>query len=198
MSEQREEGLMLLGSDDLGQMLTTMMQPILNAMGTMIKNNTEAIDRMAAGMTMMSDRMEALEKQVRLNTPIDSRQERYLQSAMKDRARELLDKRGLADDKKAVKKLTAAIRKSVLARYGIGTVREIPKHEYNVAMGQISSWMDMLLIRDIAKEAREHAQGQGLADLPSKGLACGKQPALLDGAPSPAGTVGQPPYASVR
>ena len=166
MSEKRDEGLMVLDSNQIGQMITTMMEPVLNAIGVMLKNNTEAIDRIAATQTVMNDRMEALERQIRLNTPIDSRQERYLSTAMKDRARELLDNRGLADDRTAVKKVAAAIRKSVLLRYGIGTMREIPKHEYNVAMSQISMWADLLAVRDVVKEVRERAERQNVVNAP--------------------------------
>lgn len=163
MSEKQENGLMVLESQQIGAMITTMMEPIMEAIGTMLKNNTEAIDRIAATQAVMSDRMEALERQIRLNTPVDTRQERYLSNAMKARARALLDARGLADDSFAVKMLTASIRKSVLSRYGIGSMREIPKHEYTVAMGQIDMWSDMMVIRDVVKEARNRAAGQDVA-----------------------------------
>ena len=46
------------------------------------------------------------------------------------------------------------IRKSVLSRHGIGNVREIPRHEYNVDMSYIETWNDVLAVHDVVKEAR--------------------------------------------
>ncbi|MCI6373825.1 MAG: hypothetical protein MR821_00840 [Clostridiales bacterium] len=76
-----------------------------------------------------------------------------MNDAIRARARELLDKRGI-DEAAATKKLGNAIRKAVLARYGISGLREIPRHEYSVVISQIGGWSDMLTVRDIAKEAR--------------------------------------------
>ena len=80
-----------------------------------------------------------------------------MNDAIRQRARMLLDKKGIYD-KKATTKLGNAIRKAVLSRYGISNLREIPKHEYNVAMSQIEIWSDVLTVRDIAKEAKERAE----------------------------------------
>ena len=105
-----------------------------------------------------SEWSEALEKQIRLQTPITAKQAQFLNDAIRAKARELLDKRGLADNKKAVTRLGNCIRKDVLARYGIAGLREIPRHEYQVAMSQISMWSNALTLRDIAREAREYVQ----------------------------------------
>ena len=149
----------LVSEDDdsgaaLGNMIREILSPMLEAMTHFMRNNTEALDRIAATQKIQADRMEALEKQIRLNTPITKQQEKYLSDAIKAKARELLFKRGIEDDK-ATRKLGVSIRKSVLARYGITSMREIPKHEYSVAMSQISMWNDMMCVRDAAKEARE-------------------------------------------
>ena len=60
-------------------------------------------------------------------------------------------------------KLGNAIRKDVLARYGIAGLREIPRHEYQVAMNQIGMWSNALTLRDIAREAREYVQAVEMA-----------------------------------
>ena len=39
-------------------------------------------------------------------------------------------------------------------------LREIPRHEYQVAMNQINIWNNALVIRDIVKEARERTETQ--------------------------------------
>jgi len=130
-----------------------MMRPILETMGRLLQHNTEALDQLAAAQQIQNDRMEALEKQIRLNTPMTAQQVKYINEDIKARARELLFKRQI-EDEKAVRKLGNAIRKAVLAWYGVGKLHEIPKHEYSVAMRLIGTWNDMMCVRDVVKEAR--------------------------------------------
>lgn len=133
-----------------------MMGPLVEAMGKMLKNNTDALNQLAATQQIQADRLEALEKQIRLNTLVTPQQVKYINDAIRARARELLDKRGV-DDKKAVTRLGNALRKALLSRYGVGALHDIPKHEYSVAMSQITTWNDMLAVRDIVKEFRERS-----------------------------------------
>ncbi|MBE5791649.1 MAG: hypothetical protein E7322_05765 [Clostridiales bacterium] len=147
------------GNAAIGQMIREILSPVLEAMTHFMRNNTEALDRLAAAQKIQTDRMEALEKQIRLNTPITKQQEKYLADAIRTKSRELLSKRRIEDDK-AIRKLSGAIRKSVFARYGISSMREIPKHEYQVAMSQISIWNDLMCIRDAVKEARGREETQ--------------------------------------
>ena len=53
-----------------------------------------------------------------------------------------------------------AIRKAVLTRYGIGSLAELPKCEYTVAMSQIQMWNEMLRVRDCVREARKADAGE--------------------------------------
>lgn len=131
-----------------------MMGPLVETMVTMLKNNTEALNQLAATQQIQADRLEALEKQIRLNTLVTPQQVKYINDAIRTRARELLDKRGV-DDKKAVTRLGNAVRKALLSRYGVGALHDIPKHEYGVAQNYIATWNDMLAVRDIVKEFRE-------------------------------------------
>ena len=78
---------------------------------------------------------------------------------IKNRARELLAKYDV-EDAKAVRKLGSAIRKAVLTRYGIGSLAELPKCEYTVAMSQIQMWNEMLRVRDCVREARKADAGE--------------------------------------
>ena len=80
-----------------------------------------------------------------------------MNDAIRARARELLFKREV-EDARSIKKLGNSIRKDVLARYGIGALHEIPKHEYTVTMMQIGMWSDALRILDCVKEARARAE----------------------------------------
>lgn len=130
------------------------IMPVMASLSEMMKNNTEALQYLAAQQKVQTDRMEALEKQIRLNTLVTPTQSRYLNDAIRKRSREILSKKGIEGDKKAITRLSASIRKSVLSRYGIASMHEIPKHEYPIALQQIGMWNDALTVRDVVKEAR--------------------------------------------
>ena len=142
----------------LGTVIQEIMRPVLETLTKMLEQNTAALDQLAAAQSIQNDRLEALERQVRLNTPVSAREAQYINDRIRTRARELLDRCGLSDDRKAVTKLANAIRRSLLARYGAAGVREIPKHEYTVAMHLIDIWNDALTVRDVMKEARRRAE----------------------------------------
>lgn len=134
-----------------------MMGPLVEAMGKMLENNTQALNQLAAAQQVQADRLEALEKQIRLNTLVTAQQVKYMNDAIRRRAYELLDKRGISE-RKAITKLGSSIRKALLAYYGVGALHDIPKHEYSVSINLIRLWNDMLCVRAIVKEARERAE----------------------------------------
>ena len=142
-----------LDANTAAQIVAEVIKPVMKTMGKILENNTAALEQLSATQTIQNDRLEALEKQIRLQTPVTSKQVTYLNDTIRYKARELLDKRGI-DDKKATTKLGNVIRKAVLSRYGIGNLREVPKHEYDVAMSQIFMWNDALAVRDVVKEAK--------------------------------------------
>ena len=144
-------GTALIPAESLAGVITELIRPIMESIGKMLENNTAALEQLSAAQTVQNDRLEALEKQIRLQTPVTGKQVSYLNGAIKARSRELLDKNGV-DDAKAITKLGNCIRKAVLWRYGVSSMREIPKHEYTVAMYMIAIWNDVLTVRDIAKE----------------------------------------------
>ena len=148
------------------------MAPLMESIGKMLKHNTEAMEQIAAAQTLTSQRIADLEKRVRLQTPMSRTQEKYIGDAIRARARELLDAKGYADDKKAVTKLSGAIRKSVLTRWGVSSLREAPAYDYETALKQIGMWSDFMAIRDVTKEARKRAE---MAMVPTE------QPAGMDG-----------------
>ena len=155
-----------------------MMAPIMESIGKMLEHNTQAMEQIAAAQQITSDRIASLEKRVRLQTPMSKSQENCINTAIRARARELLDHRGFSDDKKAVTKLCGIIRKSVLARYGVGSLREAPAYDYETAMKQVGMWNDRLAIRDVEKEAREREEAA---------VALAEQSAGVDGTPADAG-----------
>ena len=157
----QEENKSMITPEMLGSIITELMRPVMQTIGKMLENNTAALEQLSAAQSIQNDRLEALEKQIRLQTKVDSKQASYLNEAIRQRSRELLSKREI-DDRKAVTKLGNHIRKAVLARYGVSTLRDVPKHEYTVAMQQIEMWNNMLLVGDVVKEARERVTGTGV------------------------------------
>lgn len=140
-------------NEALGATIREILSPVLQTMAEFMRQSTEALNRVAAAQKVQSDRMEALEREIRLNTLVTPAQVKFLNEEIRNRARKLLMQRELDGNAKAVKKLGGSIRKSVLSRYGISALHDIPKHEYPVAMQQINTWNDLLLLRDIIREA---------------------------------------------
>ena len=157
--ESQEGTVALADPEALGEIITELMRPVMQTIAKLLENNTAALEQLSASQAIQNDRLEGLEKQIRLQTPLTAKQASYLNDAIRSRARELLDKRGI-DDRKAVLRLGNCIRKSVLARYGIASLREMPKHEYGVAMSQISMWNEALKVMDIVKEVKNRADNR--------------------------------------
>lgn len=139
----------------VGNIVADMMRPVMQTIGKLLENNTAALEQLSATQAVVNDRLEALEKQIRLQTPVSNKQVTYLNDRIRHRSRELLSKRNIDDDRKAVNRLGGHIRRSVMSRYGVATLREIPKHEYLVAMSQIDTWNDPITVLDVVKEARK-------------------------------------------
>lgn len=153
-----QRGTALVPVEALSGMITEMIRPVMQSIGKILENNTAALEQISAAQSIQNDRLEALEKQIRLQTLVTDKQVTYLNAAIKGRGRELLDKKGI-EDAKAVKKLGNLIRKAVLLRYGIENLRKVPKHEYSVALQQISMWNDLLAVRDIVRDFRNLTEG---------------------------------------
>ena len=177
MITRKETGLTPETAETISLVVQDILSPIMQSIGKMLEHNTQAMEQIAAAQQITSERIASLEKRVRLQTPMSKSQENCINSAIRARARELLDNRGFADDKKAVTKLCGIIRKSVLARYGVGSLREAPAYDYDTAMKQVSIWKDMLSIRDVEKEARAREESA---------LAMAEQSANMDAAPADA------------
>lgn len=154
LMKEYDPNAVIMTPEILSSVITEMMRPVMQSIGKMLENNTAALEQLSAAQSVQNDRLEALEKQIRLQTKVDSKQASYLNNAIRQRSRELLAKRDI-DEKKAVTKLAGHIRRAVLARYGISGLRDVPKHEYSVAMQQIDIWNNALLVGDVVKEARE-------------------------------------------
>lgn len=157
LKEKEGNNGILVDPNSLGQIVAEIISPVMKTIGKLLENNTAALEQLSSAQSVQNDRLEALEKQIRLQTLVTSKQVYYLNDAIRMRARELLDKRSVGD-KKAITKLGNLIRKSVLARYGVSSLRDVPKHEYNVALSQISMWNDILSVRTVAAQFRNNAE----------------------------------------
>ena len=142
--------MMTVRSGEIGEMIHGMMMPIIEPLCMMLQQNTEALERISATLNLQGKQIEALEKQVRMNTPVTGVQAKYLNNAVRDKASEMLDKFG-RNDKTARDALARRIRKDILVRGGIASMRELPKCEYEVALKQIETWNNALILRDIVK-----------------------------------------------
>ena len=163
----KEETGLIVSNQELAVVVQQMIAPVMEQIGAILERTNQAMERIAATQQMMSTRISDLEKQVRLKTPLSKSQEKCVNDAIRARARELLDAKGCADDRRAVTKLAGAIRNSVLARNGYGSLREYPAYDYETALKQIAIWNDLLTIRDIAKEAKERAEASAHAEQPA-------------------------------
>lgn len=137
--------------------VTSVIAPVFQALSEMVSQNAQALERFAALQAQQNARMEQLERQMRLNTPVTSQQTRYINNAIRARAKEILAGKGV-DKPAATKKMSNAIRKYVLVRYGVSAVNELPKCEYSVVMDMVNRWLDVHTVREIAKEAAGHGQ----------------------------------------
>ena len=157
LKEKEGNNGILVDPNSLGQIVAEIISPVMKTIGKLLENNTAALEQLSSAQSVQNDRLEALEKQIRLQTLVTSKQVYYLNDAIRMRARELLDKRSVSD-KKAITKLGNLIRKSVLARYGVSSLRDVPKHEDNVALSQIGMWNDILSVRTVAAQFRNNAE----------------------------------------
>ena len=161
---EEEYGIITQGSQipaaALGEVVRELMRPVLEGLAKALENNTAALEQLSIQQQIQSDRLEALEKQARLRMPVTGKQAGYLNAEARDRARALMEKRGICDEK-AVRKLAECIRRDVLKRYGVSGMRDIPGYEYRVAMDMIGMWNDSVKASKIAREARETAENEG-------------------------------------
>lgn len=164
----KETGLATIQREELSQVVRDLLTPIMETIGQLLRDNTEAMQQIAAAQQMASARISDLEARMRLQTPLSKAQEKYVQDAIRKRAREILETK-CAPDRKAVTKLSGAIRKSVLTRLGVATLRECPAYDYQTVLNQVEKWMDFPQVREIVREAKEREK----ADLESRDPAAG-------------------------
>lgn len=159
--KQDEERGLTVPASQLATVVQQMIAPVMEQIGGILEKTNQAMERVAATQQMMSARISDLEKQVRLKTPLSKTQEKYINDAIRARARELLEAKGVTGDRKALTKLGGAIRKSVLQRGGFASLRDYPAYDYETALKQVGMWNDLLAVREAVKEAKERVAPSG-------------------------------------
>lgn len=134
-----------------------MVRPLMEAVSKLLSGNAEALQQITEALNMQNERMAALERTVKKRMPVTSVQARYINDAIKKRTHALLDDKQDIDTK-AYAKLGRIIRRDVLVRCGVASLREMPEHEYSASMDQIAMWSNILVIRDVVWEARERVE----------------------------------------
>ena len=153
-TESQEKALTPEQADQISAVLQGVIGPLFKALSDTVAQNAQALERFAALQAQQNARMEQLERQMRLNTPVTSQQVRYINNAIRDKAKALLDEKKV-DDPTATKKLANVIRKALLVHYGVSATNELPKCEYSVVMDWINRWFAPAKIRAIAQEVQE-------------------------------------------
>ena len=134
--------------------VTNVIAPVFQSLADMVNQNAQALERFAALQAQQNARMEQLERQMRLNTPVTSQQVRYINNAIREKATTLLNDKNVSDPA-ATKKLANVIRKALLVHYGVSATNELPKCEYSVVMDWVDRWFAPAKIRAIAQEVQE-------------------------------------------
>ena len=158
---RREDNAPVMSEEQMqfvSAMMQQMLAPVAESIGKILERNNQAMERIAATQQMMATRISDLEKQVRLKTPLSRAQENYVNSAVREKARELLEEWDRGEDRKAITKLGGMIRKGILERYGVTSLREAPAYDYETMLDQVKYWNNPSLVREIAKEAQKREE----------------------------------------
>jgi len=133
------------------------LPPMMAEMMKLVESNISVMEKIRDALDMQNERIAYLERTVKRRMPVTAIQVRYMNEAIRNRTHALLDgKDGI--DGKAYAKLARCIRRDVMVRCGVASLRDMPDHEYGVSMDQIRMWSDALVIRDVVKEARERVE----------------------------------------
>lgn len=120
---------------------------MIAALREVVQEFQGAMQIMAMNQQAMARKLDELEREVRWSVPVTQKQAKLLNEQIKSRAEELCAKAG-RKDKETVKRLSRVIRKSLLIRYGVSSVKDIPKIEYPVAVQAAAKWFEIYAIRE--------------------------------------------------
>ena len=108
---------------------------------------------MAAMLKATTESMEQLRRQVRLLEKVTPAQTTTINRAIRERATEICSIYMVRGDQ-GEKLAAAAIRKAVKLQFGAGSVKEVPRCDYEIALEQVRTWDDYKAMKAIREKAR--------------------------------------------
>ena len=131
--------------------------PVPMETAVILQQNTEQLGaylvQMAQMMLRLQNRLDELEEKQKAVT-VDHGEVKMIQQLIRLRADEYCEKYGLEDPKDAGK-IRAAIKKSILQRYGIKDLHDVPVIARQAVEAQISRWADIKIVLRIREKHRE-------------------------------------------
>jgi hypothetical protein len=137
--------------EDTGMTASTEQQ--LQAATAALSQMQQLMLGMADAIRAANTRMEKMERQLELLTPITGAQERALRAEIRRRAEALSGLYRLPDGSRTA--IAAAIRAGLKGEAGVRAMRELPRIEYSVLLERVALWDDYDTMRAIRKRARD-------------------------------------------
>ena len=129
------------------------LMPVQMANALELKHMAEMMANMAAMLKATTESMEQLRRQVRLLEKVTPAQATSINRAIRDRATEICTIYMVLGDQ-GEKLAAAAIRKAVKLQFGAGSVKEVPRCDYEIALEQVRTWDDYKAMKAIREKAR--------------------------------------------
>lgn len=115
----------------------------------------DALATMAAMLQATTESMEQLRRQVRLLEKVTPAQASAINRAVRERAAEICAIYMVRGDQDQGKKLAAAaIRKALRLQFGIGSPKEIPRCDYEIALETAQTWDDYTAMKKIREKVK--------------------------------------------
>lgn len=131
--------------------------PVLPETAAILQQNTEQLGtyliQMAQMIASMQRRLDEMEENQRSVT-ISHEETKRIGAAIRQRAAEYCEKYGLKD-KRDETAIRGAIKKAVLARYGVKDLHDCPQIALGAVMNQIDRWADIRMVMKIRDKHRE-------------------------------------------
>ena len=129
------------------------LMPVQMANALELKHMAEMMANMAAMLKATTESMEQLRRQVRLLEKVTPAQATSINRAIRDRATEICTIYMVRGDQ-GEKLAAAAIRKAVKLQFGAGSVKEVPRCDYEIALEQVRTWDDYKAMKAIREKAK--------------------------------------------
>ena len=122
---------------------------LMSALGEM----GDLMRAMAESVRLTNLRMQKLERQIELMTPLTGAQDKALGEAIRKRADALCEQYRLRPARAGA--VATAIRRELKRQSGVRSTRELPRIEYQVLLERVALWGDYDVMREIRRADRE-------------------------------------------